>query len=89
MTIREWKNDFKDFINELNLPRDDYREIMLYIDGVPEREWITCSKCARNANNDGLYPDGRTRCPIQEHYVLLEDGHCHLAEPYKPEKESS
>ena len=43
-------------------------------------EIIHCWDCARNADNGGLYPDGRTRCPIQEHYALLKDGHCHLAE---------
>ena len=49
------------------------------------QQWITCSNCARNADNGGLYPDGRTRCPIQEHYALLKDGYCHLAEPWKGE----
>ena len=48
---------------------------------------IHCYDCARNADNGGLYSDGRTRCPIQEHYALLKDGHCHLAEPYKGEQE--
>jgi len=50
------------------------------------QQWITCSNCARNADNGGLYPDGRTRCPIQEHYALLKDGYCHLAEPWKGER---
>lgn len=49
------------------------------------RPIITCSNCARNADNGGLYPDGRTRCPIQEHYALLKDGYCHLAEPWRGE----
>ena len=51
------------------------------------QQWIPCSNCARNADNGGLYPDGRTRCPIQEHYALLKDGYCHLAEPWKGEQE--
>lgn len=51
------------------------------------QQWISCSNCARNADNGGLYPDGRTRCPIQEHYALLKDGYCHLAEPWKGEQE--
>ena len=48
--------------------------------------FIHCRDCARNADNGGLYPDGRTRCPIQEHYALLENGHCHLAEPWNGEE---
>lgn len=31
-TVSEWKEDFKSFINELQLLRDDYNGIMLYID---------------------------------------------------------
>ena len=40
-----------------------------------------CETCKRNADNGGFYDDGRTRCPIQEHYALLKDGYCHLYEP--------
>lgn len=43
----------------------------------PER---TCVNCGRTANNGGLYADGRTRCPIEEHYALPKDGYCHLWE---------
>lgn len=32
MTINEWKEDFKSFIDELQMPRDDYNGIMSYID---------------------------------------------------------
>ena len=32
MTVSEWKEDFKSFINELQIPRDDYKGIMAYID---------------------------------------------------------
>lgn len=32
MTIEEWAEDFKSFVNELQMPRDDYKGIMLYID---------------------------------------------------------
>ena len=40
-----------------------------------------CRTCARNADNGGYYePEHRTRCPIQEHYMLLQDGYCHLYE---------
>lgn len=62
---------------------------------IPFTEWIVgfykkylsepktgrCETCKRNADNGGFYDDGRTRCPIQEHYVLLKDGYCHLYEP--------
>ena len=32
MTIKEWREDFKSFINELDIPKDDYNGIMEYID---------------------------------------------------------
>ena len=56
------------------------------LEKVNSTEWISCSECARNIDNGGMYSDGRTRCPIQEHYALPKDGHCHLAEPYKEEQ---
>ena len=43
----------------------------------PER---TCVNCGRTVNNGGWYADGGTRCPIEEHYALPEDGYCHLWE---------
>lgn len=43
----------------------------------PER---TCVNCGRTINNGGWYADGRTRCPIEEHYALPKDGYCHLWE---------
>lgn len=46
-------------------------------DAQPER---TCVNCGRTANNGGWYADGRTRCPIEEHYALPKDGYCHLWE---------
>ena len=45
-----------------------------------EESIVRCRDCKRNADNGGLYPDGRTMCPIQEHYALLLDGYCHLGE---------
>ena len=39
-----------------------------------------CVNCGRTANNGGWYKDGRTRCPIEEHYALPKDGYCHLWE---------
>ena len=32
MTINEWAKDFKAFVDELQMPRDDYKGIMEYID---------------------------------------------------------
>ena len=43
----------------------------------PER---TCVNCGKTINNGGWYADGRTRCPIEEHYALPKDGFCHLWE---------
>ena len=40
----------------------------------------TCVNCGRKVNNGGWYADGRTRCPIEEHYALPKDGFCHLWE---------
>lgn len=34
-SIDEWKKDFKEYVNCLSLPRDDYNGIMEYIDEVP------------------------------------------------------
>ena len=33
--LEKWKNDFKEFISELSIPRDDYKGIMEYINEVP------------------------------------------------------
>ena len=40
----------------------------------------TCVNCGKTINNGGWYADGRTRCPIEEHYALPKDGFCHLWE---------
>lgn len=47
MTINEWKQDFKSFINELQMPRDDYNGIMAYIDEGAEllKEQETIVRC--------------------------------------------
>ena len=33
--ITEWKKDFKEYVNALSMPRDDYKGIMEYIDELP------------------------------------------------------
>jgi len=46
----------------------------------------TCVNCGRTVNNGGWYADGRTKCPIEEHYALPKDGYCHLWEKRNPER---
>ena len=36
--LQDWKTDFKGFIDALDMPRDDYRGIMKYIDEVPSAQ---------------------------------------------------
>ena len=44
MTVNEWAKDFRSFVNELQMPRDDYKGIMEYIDDaiamMKEQKWI-------------------------------------------------
>ena len=61
--IKKWQEEFLEYVDGLNLPRDDYRGIMEYIDEVPTIElrprgkWIrksptawswTCSCCKKD-----------------------------------------
>lgn len=32
MTVEEWAKDFKAYINELQMPRDDYKGIIAYVE---------------------------------------------------------
>jgi len=45
--IDKWKNDFRDYVNALDLPRDDYKGIMEYIDELPSSQplVIHCTDC--------------------------------------------
>ena len=36
--IEVWKNDFKGYINALDMPKDDYKGIMEYIDELPSAQ---------------------------------------------------
>jgi hypothetical protein len=56
---------------------DEIEELKALPSVQPER---TCVNCGRTVNNGGWYADGRTRCPIEEHYALPKDGYCHLWE---------
>ena len=59
--ITEWKKDFKEYVNALSMPRDDYKGIMEYIDELPATSepckdtktgyWINgkCTKCGNYA----------------------------------------
>ena len=38
MTVNEWKEDFKSYVEELQMPRDDYKGIMAYIDECPVKD---------------------------------------------------
>lgn len=51
--IDAWKEDFKGFINSLDMPRDDYKGIMEYIDEVPSaQQWIPCSERLPEKNGE-------------------------------------
>lgn len=51
--IEEWKNDFKGYVNALNIPRDDYNGIMEYIDELPsaQPEHIDCGDCIESGGD--------------------------------------
>lgn len=69
--IRIDRDDMEDLINE---------KVNEIVDRMTEPKTGECRTCKRNADNGGVYEDGRTKCPIQEHYALLLDGYCHLYE---------
>ena len=73
--------DVADWIQHRNFVQNmsdiDRQTILGLPSAQPER---TCVNCGRTANNGGWYADGRTRCPIEEHYALPKDGFCHLWE---------
>ena len=79
--LRESQTLAQNFEEEYEKLKKDYAEqpiILFPKESVqPER---TCVNCGRTANNGGWYADGRTRCPIEEHYALPKDGYCHLWE---------
>ena len=45
-SIAEWQKDFREYINMLNIPRDDYKGIMEYINDVPsaQPEILACGE---------------------------------------------
>ena len=55
MTVDEWAKDFRSFVNELKMPRDDYKGIMEYIDDalslLKEQEAVVrCKDCKFRGN---------------------------------------
>ena len=52
--IDEWRNDFKGYVNALNIPRDDYKGIMAYIDELPSAQpkIIRCKDCKHYNGED-------------------------------------
>ena len=72
-----WSDDDEYALGERNQYDIDRLAIETVPSAQPER---TCVNCGRTANNGGWYADGRTRCPIEEHYALPKDGYCHLWE---------
>ena len=67
-------NAFSFYLGALHDAADEIKNLP---SAQPER---TCVNCGRTVNNGGWYADGRTRCPIEEHYALPKDGYCHLWE---------
>ena len=57
------------------------KKVIEHLEQMPSAQPVrTCVNCGRTANNGGWYADGRTRCPIEEHYAWPKDGYCHLWE---------
>ena len=54
MTLSKWKNDFKGFVKSLSISRDDYKEIMEYIDDVPEPHWIPVTERLPEEKDAGI-----------------------------------
>ena len=67
----QWSNGFNTALTAVGI---DLKKLP---SAQPERR---CVNCGRTVNNGGWYEDGRTRCPIEEHYALPKDGYCHLWE---------
>ena len=49
----KWQVKFREYISGLNLPRDDYRGIMEYIEEVPvQPEIIRCKECKYSSDDE-------------------------------------
>ena len=69
-TIEEWKKDFKEYVNGLSLPRDDYKGIMEYIDEVPSVE-TDIEAVAKDAYEQGYTNGWKARMKFEEFSELL------------------
>lgn len=59
MTAEEWAEDFKSYLNELQIPRDDYYGIMEYVNEglslMKNQEIVRCGECIyANISENGL-----------------------------------
>ena len=50
--IETWKNDFRAFVNSLNLDRDDYKTMMEYIDEIPAAQPDHVADIGKKAEGD-------------------------------------
>lgn len=89
--LSEWKADFKGYINDLNMPKDDYDGIMEYIDEVPsaQPDIIRCKDCAYCDSDDVDAPYGMTKkifwcdrlyAGANENLIVEPDDFCSWAE---------
>lgn len=75
LDVGDWIGKYRGFVQNMS---DIDRQVILNM--PPAEPEHTCVNCGRTVNNGGWYADGRTRCPIEEHYALPKDGFCHLWE---------
>ena len=57
-SITEWQKDFREYINMLNIPRDDYKGIMEYINEVPSADVqpvVHCKDCVYWSSKETRY----------------------------------
>lgn len=56
-STQKWQKDFREYIEQLDLLRDDYRGIMEYINEVPAAQpVITCDGCRHVGTYDTDFP---------------------------------
>lgn len=81
-SIAEWQKDFREYINMLNIPRDDYKGIMEYINDAPstQPEILRCKECEHwdtSWQND--YAPNYHYCPLVDG-TRRDDFYCADAE---------
>lgn len=86
MTIEEWAKDFKGYVNELQMPRDDYNGIMEYIDdaiALLKEQKPRVMKLGELADiyvefKDNACPIRLSFCDLQKIIMHMVDGDCRL-----------